>query len=195
MLIKMNENTQTYTYLELNPKVFNIKEEHKTIPMLEFENTWQFRLKTVQKFNELLDSKEIVRGRGFYPRIKDTRQAGIRVWKELLRIHFKDTDEMYWDRAFLEVCLKRKKMPQVFFNSICFFDFDQKIDEVVNASNFELKFLHWTSETPQPPAQKKVGVVDSENKLESIVSVIRDSELTHDEIVALNILLMSLLKS
>ncbi len=189
------QKTQTYTYLQLNPKLFNQKEERKTIPMTEFENTWYFRLKTLQKYNDLLEQKVIVKGRGFYPRIKGTKQAGVRVWKELLRIHFKDTDKIYYDTNFLEKCLKREKMPVIYFNSICFFDFDKRIDEEINASNLELKYLVWTTEPPAPPSLKKAGEVDSKTKLESIVSLVKDSDLTHDELVALNILLLALLKS
>jgi hypothetical protein len=40
----------------------------------------------------------------------------------------------------------------------------------------------------------KAGDVDSKTKLESIVNLVKDSDLTHDEIIALNILLMALLK-
>ena len=188
------EKTQTYTYLQLNPALFNVKDERKTIPMLEFENTWIFRLQTLQKYNDLMEQKVIVKGRGFYPRIKGTKQAGVRVWKELLRIHFKDTDKIYYDTNFLEKCLKRERMPVVYFNSICFFDFDKRIDEEINASNLELKYLVWTDKPPMPPSMK-AGEVDSKTKLESIVNLVKDSDLTHDELVALNILLLALLKS
>ena len=189
-----NQKTQTYTYLKLNPTLFNVKDERKTIPMLEFENTWLYRLKTLQKYNDLLEQKVIVKGKGFYPRVKGTKQAGIRVWKELLRIHFKDTDKIFYDKNFLEKCLKRERMPVVYFNSICFFDYDKRIDEEINASNLELKYLMFTK-TPPAPASLKVGEVDSKTKLESIVNLVKDSDLSHDEIIALNILLLVLLKS
>ena len=56
------EKTQTYTYLQLNPALFDQKEERKTIPMTEFENTWLFRLQTLQKYNDLMEQKVIVKG-------------------------------------------------------------------------------------------------------------------------------------
>ena len=55
-----------------------------------------------------MEQKIIVKGRGFYPRIKGTTQAGVRVWRELLRVHFKDTEKIYYDKNFLEKCLKRE---------------------------------------------------------------------------------------
>ncbi len=185
----------TYTYLKLRDEIAAMKEEHKSIPLLEFENTWYFRLKTCQKFNDLIKEDKITMGKGFYPRLPDTRQAGVRCWKELCRKYFKDTEKEIWDVKFLEVMLKRKRFPVVFFNSICFFDFDKKVDEEINANDLELKFLEWTTDEPQPPKKKEVGETSSKEKMEGLVNIIKTAELTHDETCALVIALISTLNS
>jgi hypothetical protein len=184
----------SYTYLCLRKELFNQKDERKTIPMLEFENTWNFRLQTLQKFNELLKDKKIVKTSGFYPRCVDTKQAGIRVWKELLRTHFKDTDDIFYDHEFLETLLKRKRIPQVYFNSICYFDFDENIDQIINVSNLELKFLEWSKDIPLPPPAYDVNNVDTKNKMQIVINMVKETEFTHDEKLALIILIIATLK-
>ena len=184
----------TYFYLSPDKDVFDQKDERKTIPLLEFQNCWNFRLQTLQKFNDLLKSKEIVRGSGFYPRLSETRQQGVRVWKELLRKHFKDTDDIFYDRTYLESILKRNRIPVVYFNSICYFDYDEHVDKTLNISNLELKFLTWSDEIPKPPPLHDINNIDAKNKMEIIINMVEETNFTHKETLALMILILAKLK-
>ncbi len=93
-----------------------------------------------------------------------------------------------------ETLLKRKRIPQVYFNSICYFDFDENIDQIINVSNLELKFLEWSKDIPLPPPAYDVNNVDTKNKMQIVINMIKETEFTHDEKLALIILIIATLK-
>lgn len=178
---------QTYTYLKLKDSVFNIKEEHKTIPQLEFENTWKFRLQTLDKFNKLWESEKLTKGTYYY-KLKESSQQACRGWNELKRVHFKDTDHQLWDTDYLDKLLKRKKIPKLYFNSICYFDWDEELDYKFNADDLEFKYLEFSNTPPEPHKMDVNKIIEPEkNKL--VLDYVKEMEFTHDEVLSLIIML------
>lgn len=182
----MNQ-TNTYTYLKLKDSVFNVKEQNKTIPQLEFENTWRFRLQTLDKFNKLWDSEKLTKGTYYY-KLKDSNQVAGRGWNELKRLHFKNTEHMFWDTDYLDKLLKRKKIPKLYFNSICYFDWDEELDYKFNADDLEFKYLEFSNEVPTLD-KNDIEKVDLNDKNQLVLDYVKEMEFQHDEILSLIIML------
>lgn len=178
---------QTYTYLKLKDSVFNVKEENKTIPQLEFENTWKFRLQTLDKFNKLWDSEKLTKGKYYY-KLKDSNQVASRGWNELKRLHFKNTEHMFWDTDYLDKLLKRKKIPKLYFNSICYFDWDDELDYKFNVDDLEFKYLEFSNEVPVLP-KNDIEKVDLNDKNQLVLDYVKEMEFQHDEVLSLIVML------
>ena len=178
---------QTYTYLKLKDSVFNVKEENKTIPQLEFENTWKFRLQTLDKFNKLWDSEKLTKGTYYY-KLKESNQQAGRGWNELKRLHFKNTEHMFWDTDYLDKLLKRKKIPKLYFNSICYFDWDEDVDYKFNADDLEFKYLEFSNEVPVL-VKNDIEKVDLNDKNQLVLDYVKEMEFQHDEVLSLIIML------
>ena len=179
--------TQIYTYVTLKKSVFDVKDEQKTIPMLEFENTWKFRLETLQKYNDLFVTNVITSG-SFYPRLKTSNQKGHRAWCEIKRIHFKDTENIIYDIKYLDSLLKRRRRPIIYFDSICYFDWDTAVDETLNADDLEFKYLEVSTEVPVPK-RKDINIPQQNEKLKVVLDYIKEMLFSHAEILSLIILL------
>ena len=182
----MNQ-TNTYTYLKLKDSVFNVKEENKTIPQLEFENTWRFRLQTLDKFNKLWDSEKLTKGTYYY-KLKESNQQAGRGWNELKRLHFKNTEHMFWDTDYLDKLLKRKKIPKLYFNSICYFDWNDEVDYKFNADDLEFKYLEFSNEVPVLP-KNDIEKVDLNDKNQLVLDYVKEMEFQHDEVLSLIVML------
>lgn len=182
----MNQ-TNTYTYLKLKDSVFNVKEENKTIPQLEFENTWRFRLQTLDKFNKLWDSEKLTKGTYYY-KLKESNQQAGRGWNELKRLHFKNTEHMFWDTDYLDKLLKRKKIPKLYFNSICYFDWDEDVDYKFNADDLEFKYLEFSNEVPTLD-KNDIEKVDLNDKNQLVLDYVKEMEFQHDEVLSLIVML------
>lgn len=182
----MNQ-TNTYTYLKLKDSVFNVKEENKTIPQLEFQNTWKFRLQTLDKFNKLWDSEKLTKGKYYY-KLKDSNQVASRGWNELKRLHFKNTEHMFWDTDYLDKLLKRKKIPKLYFNSICYFDWDDELDYKFNVDDLEFKYLEFSNEVPVLP-KNDIEKVDLNDKNQLVLDYVKEMEFQHDEVLSLIVML------
>ena len=182
----MNQ-TNTYTYLKLKDSVFNVKEENKTIPQLEFENTWRFRLQTLDKFNKLWDSEKLTKGTYYY-KLKESNQQAGRGWNELKRLHFKNTEHMFWDTDYLDKLLKRKKIPKLYFNSICYFDWNDEVDYKFNADDLEFKYLEFSNEVPTL-AKNDIEKVDLNDKNQLVLDYVKEMEFQHDEVLSLIVML------
>lgn len=178
---------QTYTYLKLKDSVFNVKEENKTIPQLEFENTWRFRLQTLDKFNKLWDSEKLTKGTYYY-KLKESNQQAGRGWNELKRLHFKNTEHMFWDTDYLDKLLKRKKIPKLYFNSICYFDWDEDVDYKFNADDLEFKYLEFSNEVPTLD-KNDIEKVDLNDKNQLVLDYVKEMEFQHDEVLSLIVML------
>lgn len=190
----------TYTYVMMKNELLNMKEEHKEIPLLEYTNTWQMRLKTLQRLNDLLESGEVKQTKSFYPKLTETKQAGHRAWQELKRKKFCNSKEFNkemnnpfqpeYDHNFLDMVIKRKKIPKVYFNSICFFDWDVHVDQTCNAHHLEWKYLRTTNIAPKP-VKHDINLVDTRDKIQVVYNTIKETEFSHDETLSLIILLCS----
>ena len=183
----VNKMTQIYTYVTLKKSVFDVKDEQKTIPMLEFENSWVFRLETLQKYNELFLTNIITSG-SFYPRLKTSSQKGHRAWNEIKRIHFKDTENIIYDIKYLDSLLKRRRRPIIYFDSICYFDWDTAVDETLNADELEFKYLEVSTEVPIPK-KMDINIPQQNEKLKVVLDYIKEMLFSHAEILSLIILL------
>lgn len=193
----------TYTYLMVKDELLKMKEEHKEITLVEFETTWQVRLKTLQKLNDLIKEGKVKQTKSFYPKLVDTKQAGVRAWNELKRKEFCNSEEFNkkmadgteeYDLKFLDKMITRKKIPQVYFNSICFFDWDVHVDQTCNAHNLEWKFLRTTNHAPKPE-RRDINLVDTRDKIQIVYNTIQETQFSHDETLSLIILLCSSLAS
>ena len=183
----VNKMTQVYTYVTLKKSVFDVKDEQKTIPMLEFENSWVFRLETLQKYNELFLTNIITSG-SFYPRLKTSSQKGHRAWNEIKRIHFKDTENIIYDIKYLDSLLKRRRRPIIYFDSICYFDWDTAVDETLNADELEFKYLEVSTEVPIPK-KMDINIPQQNEKLKVVLDYIKEMLFSHAETLSLIILL------
>ncbi len=183
--------TQNYTYLKLRDTLFNIKEEQKSIPVLEFENVWRFRLETLAQYKRLFDEDIIVSG-SYYPRLKTSRQQGLRAWKEVKRTHFKNTEKVEYDIKFLDSLLKRKRIPEVYFNTICFFDWDSEVDYDLNPDGWEFKYLETTNVEPPPPVND-INKIQTDEKFKVVLDYIKEMCFTKAETMSLVIFMLSAL--
>lgn len=183
----------------IKDELLNMKEEHKEIPFLEYVNTWQVRLKTLQKLNDLIKEGKVKQTKSFYPKLIGTKQAGVRAWNELKRKEFSNSDEFNekmadgteeYDLKFLDKMITRRKIPQVYFDSICFFDWDVHVDLTCNASNLEWKYLRTTNIAPKPE-RRDINLVDTRDKIQVVFQTIQDTHFSHDETLSLIILLCS----
>ncbi len=193
----------TYTYLMVKDELLKMKEEHKEITLVEFETTWQVRLKTLQKLNDLIKEGKVKQTKSFYPKLVDTKQAGVRAWNELKRKEFCNSEEFNkkmadgteeYDLKFLDKMITRKKIPQVYFHSICFFDWDVHVDQTCNAHLLEWKFLRTTNHAPKPE-RRDINLVDTRDKIQIVYNTIQETQFSHDETLSLIILLCSSLAS
>lgn len=181
--------TQNYAYLKLKDTIFKNKDERKTIPTLEFENVWSFRLQTLAKFKQLFDDDIIVSG-SFYPRLRTSNQQGQRGWKEVKRTHFKNTEEIKWDIKYLDSLLKRERLPEIYFNSICYFDWDTEVDFELNPDDLEFKYLEVSNVEPTPPVND-INNIDTEEKFKVVLDYIKEMDFSRGETMSLVIFMLS----
>ena len=136
----------------------------------EFDEWWKKVLMDCSKWEQLIQSKNIIKSGCYYPRLKESNKRVIHAFKEVANEHFKETE-----KEFLLGLCRMKVCPQVNIDTliICVDDIEKYgLADWVNHHKLLI------SDKPFDAVVNDLNIMPSHEKLEQVESMIENLEFT-----------------
>ena len=151
---------------------------YKNLIDTEEENGWwkDKILKPISLWSELLESKTIIKGGAYYPRLADTNKRGLNAFNEVHKKYFKEIK-----KEFLLYLCKFTIFPQVSIDTliITFHGNSHALTDYLN------KYDLIVGDTPFNAIVNDLNIMSSEDKLKQIKIMIENLEFTPFDYVCL----------
>tara|TARA_R110002033_G_scaffold118671_1_gene162317 strand:- start:283 stop:792 length:510 start_codon:yes stop_codon:yes gene_type:complete len=145
------------------------------------KSSWKSILAICHIYKNLIETEEVIKSGGYYPRLKETNKRGLRAYNELIKKHFSGLD---LENITIENCIRFimvcKSSPEVYFDILIF----EKTDYEKICLNNSSYFNHDCTTTEELPEQLQditEKTIPEETKIETVMTTIDGLEFNHDE--------------